>query len=284
MKNFGFLTRATFSRICTAASKVSSEVPVSEIFQNIYSHDLSMIINHKEAKKLYAQKLALENNPEQKKNLLKLKEKIKSEMEKESRQQYIFKVSPSKYHLDPSCKYLFNEFNNYYIPAEVRERGDDAINEFKNYCEINKNELLQNEAAFWAKAAAKYNFHSPSIHVNAKNSGIQKIVMMSKEELIETINLESRSCLDILEKNIKITELKNHQYADPESKSLASIKNSENFNLIEDYLDSKRKIITALFYLFMKNSQSETFSFDINFLESVGINNCKGCGINYANK
>ena len=55
-----------------------------------------------------------------------------SKIKFEDKKKYVFET-PAKYHLDPNCSKLHQDFHGILIPNKIKEQGDEQIKEFRQW-------------------------------------------------------------------------------------------------------------------------------------------------------
>lgn len=178
-----YLTKYTFSKLCGKIS-IKNDLDLDFFLENIYNDaSLFFIFNKQEIKFLFNYKNLL--NDEE--NFI--VEYYKEVPEKEDYKNYVFeKAGKLKYHLYNTCGFINNDFVDYPIPQEIKELGNDAINEFRNWFKSKGYaELHQNHKLDKAKVIFDYNLYFPSrFNVKPLNESYKLIEEIPNSNIVES--------------------------------------------------------------------------------------------------
>ena len=83
----------------------------------------------------------------------------------------VFESNPS-YHFSMSCELLHKDYENFYIPIEILEKGDKKINEFKKWFKSTKHLLDGKVEIFEYRWQKKWNFQVNVKKIYVENSGV----------------------------------------------------------------------------------------------------------------
>lgn len=83
----------------------------------------------------------------------------------------VFESNPS-YHFSMSCELLHKDYENFYIPIEILEKGDEKINEFKQWFKSTKHLLDGKVEIFEYRWQKKWNFQVNVKKIYVENSGV----------------------------------------------------------------------------------------------------------------
>ncbi len=103
---------------------------------------------------------------------------------------YVYPEKQPAYHKDDSCQRLKSNFINFYIPEEIRQRGNEAIIEFRKWFDENKHFLEEDAKNFTYKMQAKF-FIKTEINpksIELPNSGYKVFDNYSLEEVERQID------------------------------------------------------------------------------------------------
>jgi hypothetical protein len=237
------ITISNFKKIIEE-SKIIIEEDITTTFRSIYGEiNLRPYLNNKEA--IDIRKLAeFLTNSEMHASLFKGK-KISNQIKKAipSRSNYIFTSSSSspKYHKNSECRTLLNDFENFEIPAEIKDKGEEEIVKFRAFARENRGLLKNgNEYLFIQKLKEKFDLTSDINKISFNNSGKVDVLKMStiniKEKISEIIkNLEEINKSDKGRESIK-------QYMFTPNKMIKVMKENENICLLDlEVLELKKK-------------------------------------------
>lgn len=114
---------------------------------------------------------------------------------------YVFEtIGAYKYHLFDDCIYLNNDFNNYVVPEEVRERGVDLVSQYRNWFVGNGFDKIQgNEKDIVSKITFSYNTSfAPINELTPLNENYKLIVSLknstykNSEKYYSLVNIQSK--------------------------------------------------------------------------------------------
>ncbi len=186
--DIAYVTRHTYKRLSGAWLQPNGELSIDKIFEFIYEESLTSILNHPEALRLYVQKKMLEQEYQ---SLRVVKRRFS--------QQYVFSVSPPKFHKSNQCTYLTADFSNYLVPPAIKALGEDKVTEFQEFCEQTKKELEgKSDEIFWAHVGAKFRVTISPESVLYANSGIQDIAGMTVSELQQHVRAAVEESLKMI--------------------------------------------------------------------------------------
>lgn len=219
--------------------------------------------------------------------------------------QYVFENPGAyKYHLFESCTYLNNGFNNYKVPDEVRYKGVELVNEYRNWFLKNGFDKVEgDESEIIAKITFKYNTSFATLHRLPILSGDYKLIINLKNSTYE-ISKKYYNLIDVqntIKKYVKdykarfnnrtIFNLMDISYFERAPKYIIEqkvneltsdvfIKNYGYEKLMNDFREANRiKYIIMnelkLYINFRCNFKSNDFSKEV--LESYGLVCCKSC-------
>lgn len=97
--------------------------------------------------------------------------------------QYIYEGKSPSYHYYDECPRLLSQFNNYKIPEEIKDQGDDKIAEFRFWFIENIDSLETTPDYFYERLRMRFKLiQSPEV-VNYKNSGVENFDNLNLDEL-----------------------------------------------------------------------------------------------------
>ncbi len=105
----------------------------------------------------------------------------------EDRHKYVFDGSKPRYHFNLECERLAQDFFNFEIPEEIKERGISEINRFRIWFKENK-DLLEKPDIFNMRIAAAFGLKNQIKHVNYDNSGSSEIENLDLCQVKDNIN------------------------------------------------------------------------------------------------
>lgn len=89
--------------------------------------------------------------------------------------QYVYEEAAPAYHMDLSCERLNSDFENYTIPAEIKERGEISVKEFRAWFKFQKHLLSEKPDVFAFRLKAKWHIETNPKNIQKDNSGVVSI-------------------------------------------------------------------------------------------------------------
>lgn len=180
-----YLTKYTFSKLCRKIN-ITKEIDLDFFLDNIYNDpELYFIFNKQEIKFLFNYK-----------NILSDEENFVAEYynkvpPREDNKNYVFeKAGKLKYHIYDNCNLMNNDFIDFPIPNEIKDLGDDVVNEFRNwfknkgYAEKHYNHTLDK-----TKVIFDYNsYFPPRFKVKPLNESYKLIEEIPNSNIIQSNN------------------------------------------------------------------------------------------------
>lgn len=262
--DFAYITRNNFRKI---SGLFVEDVSINDVFLSIYEKNMSEILNHSEAKKLYKQKEMMEGDFEN-----------SYEIRKVFNKKYIFSVSSPKFHKDKNCEYLSSDFKNYLVPPVIEVLGEEKVKEFQLYCESTKKDFEgKSDEIFWLHVGARFKVQIAPESVLYHNSGIQSLEGMTILELRNKINDALNKSLDMINSEEISRVIRQYRYAPHMQKALQSISINEVKENVQKFYSLKTDIINSLLELYKKENNSDGYELPVSLLEDCGFEPCKGC-------
>jgi hypothetical protein len=199
---------------------------------------------------------------------------------------YIYEEVQPSFHSDLSCPRLNANYQNFEIPDFIKEKGTDAILEFRHWFKSNI-KLLEKPDLFVERLRLKFDIIYSPKSIEIGNSGVLEIESLSLEELenkIDSLLADSNKYFTqnikhqiILEKYVKRTYLF--------KKNNITIYNETSFGLneVKDILlEFENKFTTPLKkYLieYYRLTHNPNLKINNGLLENIGFNPCQHCEI-----
>jgi len=261
-----YVTRHTYKRLSGAWLQPEGELSVDRIFEFIYEESLAPILNNPEALRLYVQKKMLDKDYQ---SLQVVKRRFS--------QQYVFSVSPPKFHKSDQCTYLTADFSNYLVPPAIKALGEDKVAEFQEFCEQTKKEFEgKSDEVIWTHVGVKFRVTINPESVLYANSGIQDVAGMTISELQQQIRGTVEDSLRMIGGDNSRT-IKNFRYAPHMQKALSNITNPDVKSVVEQFFKLKWKLINTLFELYKKQAHADGYVLPVHLLQASGLEPCRGC-------
>ena len=280
-----FITQSTFNTIVDNLDidKIPKELLGATIFDKakidyLYSNQLRTILGYK----------YLSENPDR------LSIYRKNTNEQPPKNYFLVRTSNPKFHLFPDCESITHRFENMIIPKDIREKGDDIIDEFRDYLfnEFGKfsskryNELKE---IIVATINTKFNVNISANEIailDEENTGFKKARDFSLEELEANV-------LKFSEEYIKLCVTYPDIFPKFTLKAFISLKPDDiKFIPMAYYKTNRKDEFCKILKDFYDNVQMPTFEFlkqyymvyfnpELKFkgrlLEQLGLKQCLKC-------
>ncbi len=258
-----YVTRHTFKKLSGTVIEPAEDVSIDAIYSAIYEQSLRSILNRREAKRLYTQKIMIEG-------------KFQSLRVSQKRfdQRYVFSVGLPKFHRTNECKYLTSDFSNVLIPPEVQGLGEEKLKEFQEFCDQNKKKFNDSPKAFWDDVSTRFRVQVTPQSVLFSNSGVQDVGNMTIEELRQQVNDKLLKSLHLIDSDNAVKNVRYASYLKPE---LAMLNDPEVKSVVMSFFDLKHQLIDAIFELYKKQVHADSYMLPVDFLKAAGLDSCRGC-------
>lgn len=155
-----FLTKYNLSQLCQSL-EINTEVSLDMFLKHIYNdNEIFSILNKREIEYLFKYKMLLNDEV---KFIVKYYKEIPEKLDTKN---FVFnKGGKMKYHLISNCKLIVKDYLDFNIPEEIKDKGDDAIKEYRDWFNTNnfgekyrKKDIDKNQIIFHfnAKYPKKY--------------------------------------------------------------------------------------------------------------------------------
>lgn len=274
-----FITSSNFKKL-VQASRIEVNDSITDVYREIYNTtDLSKILNHNEARRIRKSTLFLQESEARLLELEKLnKFKTTQSRQTASANKFIFESGAPKYHTSSSCETLTRDFDNFEIPEEIRLRGENEINAFKDFAKANRKLLGEGkEDIFLLRLQNQFNLKSRIDKVSFPNSGKIDMPMQHGHAHLSEIIAKIEVTIEILNSFTATEEgrhaIKKLMYAPQrilydEEISLSDIERT--------LLETKRDLINLILQYHTQKNMGGTTTFSASLLEFYGF---KPCGI-----
>jgi hypothetical protein len=197
---------------------------------------------------------------------------------------YVYEGQKPAYHKYPCCPRLQSDYQNFEIPSDIKEQGQEVVQEFREWFETVKH-LLEKPDVFVMRLHARWGIETNPKAINRYNSGSTIIENFTIEELEEKIDglikaagrfyFKTGKNTEILKRFSKYTYLaykrdhiynNNTGYSDEEVKELLRYYDEEYKRPLKKYLIEYYRL------KFNPDIKMEGY-----FLEQLGFNPCGHC-------
>ena len=266
------------------ASKLRSLVYRSGIVVDDLSHiyrdildplGLRDFISKSEAKTLQATSVFLQQSEEY---LIELAKNNKFNRSDRGYSEYVFPPGAPRYHANRACKTLLQDFENFRIPEEIKERGGDEIARFREFARANRNLVRDGRKdVFEVRLQNHFNLTEPIDEVLYENSGVELLVENWADLDLGQLGVELRHAADQLQ---AIGETDGGEKALRDYRYAAPVKALKIGNLTPDarqVLTVKMKLISLLTRYTIKKYSSGDQVFPKRLLQVYGFQPCGLC-------
>jgi hypothetical protein len=201
----------------------------------------------------------------------------------------VFESNPS-YHFSMSCELLNKDYENFYIPKEILEKGDEKINEFKKWFKSTKHLLDGKVDVFEYRWHNKWNFHVNVKKIYIENSGVSMFENQSIKQIEAEINFLLKEAQHLTD-NYPAVIKKYGKFAKQNLSRKAVKDNDTGMNdkeireiLLKLEFDVKDPL-KQLLVNWYRAKQSPELKFDGKILDQLGFKACPRCAsAGYVNK
>lgn len=272
------ITTSNFKKL-VQSTKIDIEEDIITTFRSIYADtNLRPYLNDKEATDIRKLTEFLLNSEKQGSALHKQREKQAHPLaNKPTSNRYLFTSASSapSYHKSLNCKTLANDFENFEIPLEIRDKGVDQVNRFRDFAKENRG-LLKNgkEYLFIQRLKDEFRLKCDIHKISFHNSGKVEVSKMSTPNIKENI-------LQIIKRleELRATEegaLSIRKYMFAPSTAARSLRDNRNLNDTDrEVLDHKKNLLDLIIEFNIQKSDGLNFSESL--LQFYGFKKCGIC-------
>lgn len=143
---------------------------VSDAYDEIYDEiDLRDFVSSKEAQQLAALAAFLKKSEQE---LVALAAQSKPALSNTKNNPFVFLSGSPKYHKDETCETLSKDFENFEIPEEIKMRGENEIQSFRDFAKSNRKLINDGrEDVFLQRLKNQFRLRFPIDKVSFSNSG-----------------------------------------------------------------------------------------------------------------
>jgi hypothetical protein len=193
----------------------------------------------------------------------------------------VFESNPSC-HFSMSCELLNNDYENFYIPKEILDKGDEKTNEFKKWFKSNKHLLDGKADVFEYRWRAKWNFSVNVKKIYIENSGISMFENISIKQVETNIDFLLKEAQELIDTYPAI--IKKYGKFAKESLSRKTYTNNDtvfsDLEIREVLLKLEIEIkepLRRLLVNWYRAKQNPELNFDIKILDQLGFKSCPVC-------
>tara|TARA_B110000908_G_scaffold97774_1_gene115441 strand:+ start:2193 stop:3092 length:900 start_codon:yes stop_codon:yes gene_type:complete len=195
---------------------------------------------------------------------------------------FIFESGIPSYHGGPDCERLQANFENYEIPAEIEDKGEAKIEEFRKFFKDNITLFNTMHDAFMAQVKSKFRIRNTPKKVEFNNTGSTRVSNLSAQEINKNIQEllkemeEYRNSSEEIKKEIKMVGYRTHaaRIWDKNGNEIRRINIPGSVTKQwHDYKNSLKHLLKEYF----KIRLNPEFMFDEEIMKQLGFNPCSHC-------
>lgn len=273
-QNSYYITQSNLKKLAFRSEIIENNL--SNLYETIYDRqDLRGYVSKSEAQQLGTLATFLQQSEDQ---LIQLASRSKSPASSTQSSSLIFVSGPPKYHKDATCDTLTRDFENFEIPEQIRVRGKDAVEAFRNFAKANRKLLNEGkEDVFILRLKRQFNLTSDIGKISFSNSG--KTMVQKDDSTIDLgqLVINIRQAVDQME-TLRATEegtkaLESYKYA-PASKLLRS---NDLAPYERQVLEYKRDLLALVTEYVIRKHNINGSVFSQRLLEVYGFTPCGVC-------
>ncbi|GER57897.1 hypothetical protein ULMA_00050 [Patiriisocius marinus] len=202
---------------------------------------------------------------------------------------FVYEGSKPSYHKYENCDRLSSNFVNYRIPTQIKEKGEEEIEKYRNWFKENESSFTDRPDVYQMRLQAKFGIIEGIQKVDYKNSGNVYKENLTLEEIQARIDSLLHNAAQFFKRNEKRQEvIKRFQTA-----TFLAFKEEEIENNTTEYSDGELKNILKLYYYlfieptihYLKEFFKTIYNADIEINERIfEALNFKKCGYCYSDK
>lgn len=257
------ITNYTFSKLCNKLD-LKKDVDLDFFINHVYNDKfIFYILNKVEIKYLFNYKNMLEDDQKY------FTEYYRFVPEKFDTQRFVFESKGKlKYHLSADCALLKKDYVNYYIPIEIQEIGETAVNDFRNWFKSQSYmELYKKNQLDIGKVVFDYNMLFPSKY-NVKPLN-EKYKLVAELGNSDSIVIESNYDYEIFKS--KLEHLKK-QFTNIFSCKVSRILSKHDYLLKKSDQEINAKMKELFSDLFVSNYGMETIKDKLKLSKNIKSN------------
>ena len=199
--------------------------------------------------------------------------------------QYVFEGQASAHHKDPSCERILSSFHNYKLPEEIKEKGEEAIQEFRNWFKEHSHLMEDKMDLFLDKLKWKFGLEERPDVVDYKNSGVEIIENLNLEELESEIENKIEKTISWYNSSNKIRVMldnfgvSSYIYKDKRKPyyNRTNYSNKEIWTVLREFEEEYKTPITFMLREYYKVKYNPELKFEGSLLEQLGFEPCRQC-------
>lgn len=274
MKKQAFITKSNFNSIITSLEKIGQEDSTDH--SDVYKWPV-YFLSKIEEERLIKQREFLKN-PEKVFSVYKKRKKVDTK-------QYVYEGHQPAYHTRKDCPNLQSKYRNYEIPVEIKERGDEEIQKFRQWFKENQIFLESKPDLFVAKLQIAFRLSNIPNAIDHENTGAKEFDNLDLKVLEERIDSILRASGSFYKDNPdKHTILRRFQKLtflaytkDPIRNNDTELTDDELRSFLFEYDSTFKKPFKDLLLQYYMVKFNPELNFDGYLLEQLGFKICQNC-------
>ena len=198
---------------------------------------------------------------------------------------YVFEGEAPCYHRREDCERLHSEFRNYEIPQEIRNRGIEWVNKYREWFKENLYLLESREDVLEMRIYAAFGIHVKAKEIIKENSGVKTIINFELNQLEEKLNTLIKEAGKYYYKSSKHTRiLKQYSkfaflgaYADSLYNNNTGYSDEVVKELLLEYEEQYKKPIIEMLYNYYRVKFNPELEMEGALLDQLGFRPCIHC-------
>lgn len=189
------------------------------------------------------------------------------------------------YHSNPKCERLNSDFQTFEIPEEIREKGLEKVNEFREWFKTVQHFIESKPDVFAERLRSKYGIITNPQAINLKNGGyiaIENYNVSDIENQIDTLLSDSAKFYFSSTKNTMILKkLSRDSYLGYSPNNL--LKNDTGYSdeevkvLLREYNEKFKRPLKRLLIIYYRLKHNPNIQIDASYLDQLGFIKCRHC-------
>lgn len=263
-----FITKSTFSKIVGSVDLDCVGYPKKSNLENI---DLWLLSKREKQRLILVKQLFQDGELFINKLFFKLKTPVDSLT-------MVYPERSPSYHKTINCKALNREYENFQIPAEIRERGVNEVKKFRNWFSLNSDKLSTNLHGFHRELTQEFKLKNEPEYlarITTPNSGAGQMQNTNISEVEKQLDELLKSAEEYKNKSpeirLTINKYGYKSHCPPEEESYP-----EENKIIRVWHQRKTDIKKIVFLYFMIKFNPD-LKMSENILDSLGLKKCPLC-------
>ena len=207
---------------------------------------------------------------------------IYQKVEKTKSPNLVYVGGPPAYHATQECEALKQDYVNYEVPVEIIGRGDNVVEEFREWWKSEEQMLSSNPSRFLERMSIRWLLQNPPSlkSITADNSGVERLENPDIAEVEAEIDALIKMMNQIRVANpALIKDYGKRTYA--VRQGTLSIESATDREILGKWEDSKT-VLKRKLRLFFQLRFNPDLELSGSLLDALGFRKCKRChGVNF---